>query len=112
MLSRLPFLLAFAASALAQKSSGCKAKADTSDTGDLKDLAYDFHERAVLVSYPPKYRSDKPASVIIAFHDREQTPIIMQETTLLSDSALNPKSMVFYVSTKDVRFNLQFVMSS
>ncbi len=108
MLSQLVLLFALMASALANRSEGCK---DTTDPSvDLKDTAYDFQERAVLISFPPKYKTNKPSSLIIAFHDQAQTPIVMQEETLLSDPKLNTNAIVVYVSPKEVSLFSQNVL--
>jgi poly(3-hydroxybutyrate) depolymerase len=98
------FLLALAPFIVAEKSEGCKDMADPDEFKGLpSDLSLPFEGRDVWVSFPPGYRTSKPASLIIAFHDRDMTAKDMQKVTLFSNSQVNSRAIILYPSTKDVR---------
>src|ERR1700760_1858095 len=96
MLSAVLFLLiALAPMILAERSQGCKEMADPDEFKGLSlDRSLSIEDRDVWVSFPPKYRTSKTASLIIAFHDRNMTAKEMAKATLFSNP--NNRAIIVY----------------
>ena len=95
------FLIALAPMILGEKSKGCKQLADPDEFKGLSsDRSLSFEDRDVWVSFPPGYRTSKPASLIIAYHDRNMTAKQMAKVTLFNNP--NNRAIIVYPSAKNV----------
>jgi poly(3-hydroxybutyrate) depolymerase len=59
-------------------------------------------ERKARITLPKNYKHGEPAPLILVFHDKNMTASEMEQTTQLSDSKLNPSSIVVYPEALEV----------
>ena len=89
----------------ADPSAGCGAVEERpvdwiAKGGDVK--IFSVNGRNVRVTVPLKYNKTSPAPVIIAFHDKEQSPDYLEYESALGDQKLNPDAIVVYPTAEDV----------
>jgi hypothetical protein len=88
------------------RSAGCSKPFDFPAEAGGISKGIQIGQRRVRITLPKEYKQDVPAPLVIAFHDKGMTMEEMEETTKLSDSKLNPNSIVLYPEAFEVRSNL------
>jgi poly(3-hydroxybutyrate) depolymerase len=98
-------LLAIASLTVADPSAGC----DSSTTkpvewdprpGELK--LFRVNDRNVRVTVPAKYNASEPAPIIIAFHDQDSSPEVLDYETAFGEEAVNEDAIVVYPTADNV----------
>jgi poly(3-hydroxybutyrate) depolymerase len=94
-------LLSLAVPGRGDRSSGCQQVASPDEKKDLS-TSIEFEGRQVLISYPPNYRSSKPSSLILIYHDKDMTPAEMAKLTQFDRPELNRNAIVVYPGGRKV----------
>jgi hypothetical protein len=88
-------LLSLAAPIRGDRSSGCQQVANPDEKAGLAS-SFELDGRHVLISYPPKYRSSKPSSLVLVYHDKDMTPSDMAKLTKFDRPELNRNAIAVY----------------
>jgi poly(3-hydroxybutyrate) depolymerase len=100
----LPFLLgALASAASLNGTDGCSKPFEFPAEIGGASKGIQIGERKARITLPKDYKHGDPAPIIFVFHDKNMTASDMEQTTQLSDSKLNPNSIVVYPEALNVR---------
>jgi poly(3-hydroxybutyrate) depolymerase len=88
-------------SVIATPSSGCK----TATYNPITDhyITGTGNGRTIRLAMPRKYHPRKATPLVIAFHDRDQSPEELMLDTLMSNQFVNEEAVVVYPSAVNVR---------
>ncbi|KAF2423331.1 hypothetical protein EJ08DRAFT_652861 [Tothia fuscella] len=78
------------------KNNGCTKPFDFPAELGGPSKGIQIGNRKVRITLPKNYKQDVPAPLILAFHDKNMTASEMEEESQLSNSVLNPDSIVLY----------------
>jgi hypothetical protein len=98
----LYFLLGVATT-LADPSPGCDEREIPRRPDGKPQKDFQFQGRDVYMSFPPKYRTRKPTSLILAYYGEGMTAQEFEKVTKFDNPELNRNSIVVYLSTHKAR---------
>jgi poly(3-hydroxybutyrate) depolymerase len=87
---------------LADPSPGCNEREIPRRPDGKPSKEFQFQGRDGYISFPPNFRSRKPTSLIVAYHDEDMKPKDFEKVTKFDNPELNRNSIVVYPSTLKV----------
>jgi hypothetical protein len=105
LLSIVLLCSSFAQLALASPSQACSDEGTKAVEWDVKPgevKVFRVNDRVLRVTVPPKYNKKVPAPMIIAFHDKEQPPELLEYEAAFGDPSVNEDAIMVYPTAENV----------